>query len=55
MIQTRKVTCFRDPNSMATFWRAHVWNASGYSTKTFLNHAEAVSWTPKPRLKGTTR
>lgn len=24
--------------------RAHVWNRSGYSTKTCLSHAEAQAW-----------
>lgn len=47
----RLVTTFVDSFTGSQFYRAHVWDQSGYSTKTFATHAEAASWLPTwPRI-----
>jgi len=46
-----KVTFFNDHFTGVGYWRAHVWNAAGYSSKVCLTHAEAVSWMPRAKLR----
>ena len=49
----RKVTLVETPEGV--YYRSHVWNERGYSTKTFASVAEANNWVPTMRVKNNTK